>query len=83
MVPIDLGREHTYEDPAIMSPEERERVFWQHDHVRLYAPDIGDRLTEAGFRVERIRPFEEFGAALARRCCLLEADDMWLCRPAV
>ena len=25
--------------------------FWQHDHVRLYAPDIADRLRAAGFEV--------------------------------
>jgi SAM-dependent methyltransferase len=82
MVPLDVGREQTYEDPSIVAPEERQRAFWQEDHVRLYAPDISDRLTAAGFSVERIPPFEEFGAELARRCRLLEADEMWLCRPA-
>ncbi len=82
MVPLDIGRERTYEDPSIVAPEERERAFWQQDHVRLYAPDIGDRLAAAGFSVERVRPFEQFGSELARRCRLLEADDMWLCRPA-
>jgi len=82
MVPLDIRRERTYEDPTIASPEERERVFWQSDHVRLYAPDIGDRLTAARFAVERIRPFEEFGAEMARRCRLLNADYVWLCRPA-
>jgi predicted SAM-dependent methyltransferase len=81
MVPLDTGRERTYEDPSIVSPPDRERAFWQHDHVRLYAPDIRDRLAAAGFSVERVRPLEEFGSAVARRCRLLEADDMWLCRP--
>jgi SAM-dependent methyltransferase len=82
MVPLDSGRERTYEDPSIVSAEDRERAFWQDDHVRLYAPDIGDRLDEAGFAVERVRPLEEFGDAVMRRCRLLEADDVWLCRPA-
>jgi SAM-dependent methyltransferase len=81
MVPLDLGRERTYEAPSIVAPEERERAFWQHDHVRLYAPDIGERLAAAGFTVERVRPFEEFGFELATRCRLLEADYVWLCRP--
>ena len=81
MVPLDIGRERTYEDPSIVAPGERERAFWQHDHVRLYAPDIGDRLVAAGFTVERIRPLEEFGTEVAERCRLLEADDIWLCRP--
>jgi SAM-dependent methyltransferase len=82
MVPLDISRERTYENPSIVSAQERELAFWQDDHVRLYAPDIADRLAVAGFSVERIRPLEEFGAAVVRGCRLLEADDMWLCRPS-
>jgi SAM-dependent methyltransferase len=80
MVPLDLSRERTYEDPSIVTPEDRTREYWQDDHVRLYAADIGDRLAAAGFDVERIRPREEFGDELVERCRILEADDMWLCR---
>jgi SAM-dependent methyltransferase len=81
MVPLDLNREHTYEDPSIVSPSEREREFWQHDHVRLYAADIGDRLATSGFDVERIKPVDEFGAETVKRCRLGGADEVWLCRP--
>ena len=81
MVPLDLGRQRTYEDAAIAAPAERQRAFWQSDHVRLYAPDIGDRLAAAGFVVERIRPEAEFGPELMTRCRLGAADDIWLCRP--
>ena len=79
MVPLDLSRVHTYEDPSITRPEEREREFWQYDHVRLYAADIGDRLAAAGFDLERIRPEQEFGAPTVERCRIGEADDIWLC----
>jgi SAM-dependent methyltransferase len=81
MVPLDLGREHTYEDPSIVSPEARERAFWQSDHVRLYAPDIADRLSAAGFAVERIRPLAELGPQMLERCRIGEAEELWLCRP--
>jgi SAM-dependent methyltransferase len=81
MVPLDLSREGTYEDPSIVSPADRERAFWQRDHVRLYAPDIGVRLAGAGFEVERIRPAAEFGAEAVARCRIGEADHVWLCRP--
>ncbi len=81
MVPLDLTRHRTYEDPAIVSPDDRERAFWQHDHVRLYAPDVGERLQAAGFAVERIRPLREFGAATMTRCRIGESDELWLCRP--
>jgi hypothetical protein len=32
--------------------------------------------------VERIRPSEEFGEETVRRCRILDADDIWLCRAA-
>lgn len=51
-VPIDDTREETYEDPTITSPEEREKHFWQYDHVRLYGLDYPKRLEAAGFKVE-------------------------------
>lgn len=51
-VPIDSSRDTTYEDPTITSPEEREKHFWQYDHVRLYGTNYPNRLEEAGFKVE-------------------------------
>ena len=81
MVPLDLGREETYENRAITAPADRLRAFWQHDHVRLYAADIGDRLADAGFDVERIQPERELGIDTLRRCRINESDEIWLCRP--
>ena len=62
MVPLDLDRERTYEDPSITEPADRERAFLQFDHVRLYAPDIAIRLRRAGFDVETIDMAAELGA---------------------
>jgi SAM-dependent methyltransferase len=81
MVPLDLRREQTYEDPSITSPDAREQAFWQRDHVRLYAADIEQRLHKASFQVQRIEPAHEFGAATMARCRLEPTDHMWLCRP--
>ena len=80
MVPIDVDRATTYEDPAIVTEEQRLQAFWQADHVRLYGRDVVDRLSEAGFTVEVIRPREGFGDATARRARLLDSDWMMLCR---
>ncbi len=49
-VPMRMDRP-THEDPAITDPDERTRVFGEPFHVRFYGPDIGDRLTAAGFDV--------------------------------
>ena len=80
LVPLDTDRSTTYEDPAIVAPEDRLRAFRQPDHVRLYAPDVEDRLAGAGFSVEVIRPTRDFPADVARRARLLESDWLFLCR---
>ncbi len=82
MVPLALDRPHTYEDPSITAPEERRRAFLQHDHVRLYTPDIADRLRSAGFAVETVDSAAELGPQRAARHGLLASDLIFLCRPA-
>jgi len=80
MVPLDHGRTETYEDPSITDPDARRAAFWQHDHVRLYAPDIASRLARAGFAVERVSLTEELGPQGAAHHGLLAEDDVFLCR---
>lgn len=67
MVPINLGLKEDYEDPAIVSPEERWRHFGQNDHVRVYSkPGFVAKLTRAGFLVHQ---FDEdyFGIDVFKR----------------
>jgi predicted SAM-dependent methyltransferase len=80
MVPLALHRATTYEDPAITAPADREREFLQRDHVRLYAPDIADRLRDAGFGVEVVDLHAELGPAAAARHGLLASDLIFLGR---
>jgi ubiquinone/menaquinone biosynthesis C-methylase UbiE len=35
LVPIDFSRGETFEDPTIVTPTDRERLFGQADHVRI------------------------------------------------
>lgn len=55
-VPLSRKKEKTFEDPfedpTVVSPQERLRHFGQEDRVRLYGLDYKDRLQEAGFIVE-------------------------------
>ena len=51
-VPQVFSRNSTYEDASITSPEDREKHFWQKDHVRLFGKDYPDWLKKAGFSVE-------------------------------
>ena len=79
MVPLALDRATTYEDPSVTAPDARRRAFLQHDHVRLYAPDIADRLGDAGFDVEVVDMRAELGDEAARYG-LLASDLVFVCR---
>ncbi len=52
LVPITTDK--TFEDPSVVDPEERLRLFGQTDHVRKYGPDYLSRLREEGFTVEKV-----------------------------
>lgn len=51
MCPVDYRRATTFEDPTVLTPEDRHRAYGQSDHARLYGRDYPDRLAEAGFSV--------------------------------
>jgi SAM-dependent methyltransferase len=53
-VPQKDNLETTFEDPSVVMPEDRERVFGQFDHLRVYGNDFPDMLKAAGFQVKQI-----------------------------
>jgi SAM-dependent methyltransferase len=67
LVPVDFDRGETFEDPKVVTPADRERLFGQADHVRTYGRDVTARLEEAGFTV-RVEDFRrELGESAALR----------------
>jgi len=54
-IPIDINRDKTFEDSSIKNPKERNKVFGQYDHVRIYGMDYYDRLRSVGFSVEQVK----------------------------
>jgi SAM-dependent methyltransferase len=53
--PQDWSRATTFEDPTITDPKEREKHYWQDDHLRLFGRDYGQRLEKGGFKVTEDR----------------------------
>ena len=53
--PQDLSKATTYEDASITDPKEREKHFWQDDHLRLFGRDYGKRREKGGFKVTEDR----------------------------
>jgi len=78
-VPISLSLRETYEDPKVETPAERERVFGQSDHVRIYARDYKQRLESVGFAVEVCSPSIEFSISEVRKYALLKDENIYLC----
>lgn len=79
-VPQDFSRETTYEDKSITSPEEREKHFWQKDHVRLFGKDYPDWLRKAGFEVQEFNPNTEFSVEFIERNRLMKSEILYIAR---
>jgi predicted SAM-dependent methyltransferase len=77
-VPIDTNRTSTYEDWSITTPEEREKHFWQYDHVRLYGTNYPNRLEEAGFTVETVDYGKEISPELFDRYRLPKGEMLYI-----
>ncbi len=77
-VPVDLSREATFEDPAVVDPRERARLFGRPDHVRVYGRDYADRLRGAGFRVSVVDFVAEIGDE-AQRFALRDDEPIYFC----
>jgi ubiquinone/menaquinone biosynthesis C-methylase UbiE len=79
---VPVNGEVTCEDPAITDPIERERIFGQSDHVRVYGNDYYDRLSDVGFVVLREKLPLQQNATLAKRLGLFETDEITFCAKA-
>jgi len=77
-VPQDFERDITYEDASITSPEEREKHFWQKDHVRLFGKDYPDWLRKAGFKVEVFDKEKHYTAEQRARFRLLKEEVLYI-----
>ena len=75
--PIDENRARTYEDASIVSVQERQRLFGQSDHVRIYGRDFRDRLASVGFDVTVERYADTVSPDLAREYALVEYGGMF------
>lgn len=82
LAPIDPARAVTFEDPTVTDPQERERVFGQRDHVRVYGRDYADRLRGEGFDVEGVDFVSTLEPSVVERHALLPAEDIFVCRRA-
>ena len=77
-VPQDITRQETYEDASIVSPEDREKHYWQKDHVRLFGLDYPEWLIKAGFTVKEFKPTENYSKDQISRYRLQEGEVLYI-----
>lgn len=78
-VPLDPDRTETFSDPSITDRAERERIFGQYDHVRVYGTDYPDRLRRAGFEVTAVDYSEKLEPAEFERYRLPKREMLYVC----
>jgi SAM-dependent methyltransferase len=84
MLQVPIWGERTREDPSVVDPAERKRLFGQFDHVRMYGHDgeYARRLRRAGFDVTIERFAVEIGEERAHRYRLRDHEDIYRCTKA-
>lgn len=70
---------NTREDPGITDPAERERLFGQRDHVRMYGNDYAERLRKGGFKVTEDDYIGTFTEEQVRWYSLMEGEVIFFC----
>jgi SAM-dependent methyltransferase len=66
-VPISKNSVKTFEDFSVKKPTDREELFGQFDHVRIYGQDYVERLSSAEFKIERVnisKKYEKYGLCI-------------------
>jgi SAM-dependent methyltransferase len=85
MSPIDEDLAETVEDPTVVTPQERDRVFGQSDHLRRYGRDFAQRVAAEGFDVQAISYIDSLSEqdiarrGLRRESELFTNDDVFVC----
>lgn len=82
VAPVDRSRAETLEDPRVMRPQDRARLFGQHDHLRLYGRDYVSRLERAGFSVDVDSYVSELDDATVEHYGLNRRERIYLCTRA-
>lgn len=79
-VPLDTTGAKTLEDKSIVTEEDREKHYWQKDHVRLFGLDYKDKLAAVGFNVTVDDFVNAISPELQERYRLPKGEMIYLCR---
>ncbi len=78
-IPQDISKEKTFEDDSIIDRKEREKIFGQYDHVRVYGLDYFDKLRSIGFNVDEVDYTKKKKKKKLNRFCLMKGEILPVC----
>ena len=78
-VPIDITKNKTFEDFSITDPKQKNKLFGQYDHVRIYGMDFFDRLVNVGFKVEQCEYTAHINKEEIIKYCLPKKEIIPIC----
>ncbi len=79
-IPIDESRKTTFSDDSITDKKERDLIFGQYDHVRIYGQDYYKKLEQIGFEVEVNRYANHLGEEKIKRYRINKDEAIPVCR---
>ncbi len=78
-VPIDMKREKTFQDDSITDKLERNKIFGQYDHVRVYGKDYFKKLEDTGFKVQQIDYSKKFSDKEILKFSIIRGEIIPVC----
>jgi hypothetical protein len=78
-VPIDMKREITFQDDSITNKLERNKIFGQYDHVRVYGKDYFKKLENIGFKVKQIDYSKKFTETEILKYSIIKGEIIPVC----
>ena len=78
-VPIDMKREKTFQDDSISDKLERNKIFGQYDHVRVYGKDYFKKLEDTGFKVQQIDYSKKFSDKEILKFSIIRGEIIPVC----
>ena len=78
-VPIDMKREKTFQDDSITDKLERNKIFGQYDHVRIYGKDYFNKLEDTGFKVQQVDYSKKFSDKEILKFSIIRGEIIPVC----
>ena len=78
-IPIDMKREKTFQDDSITDKLERNKIFGQYDHVRVYGKDYFKKLEDTGFKVQQIDYSKKFSDKEILKFSIIRGEIIPVC----